>query len=54
LIFTFLFYLLFLQGSTTGINVAKEGHVAGALSGVIVELTRRWLINRKQQTYSYS
>lgn len=54
LIFTFLFYLLFLQGSTTGINVAKEAHVAGVLSGVIFELIRRWLINRKQQTNSYS
>ncbi len=42
LILAFLVYFLFLQGNTTGINVAKEAHVAGILSGIIFELIRRY------------
>ncbi|HUN55329.1 MAG TPA: rhomboid family intramembrane serine protease [Smithella sp.] len=53
LIFTFLLYLLFLQGSATGINVAKEAHMAGILSGFIFELIRQWQVNRKQRANSY-
>ncbi|MEN6624237.1 MAG: rhomboid family intramembrane serine protease [Smithella sp.] len=43
LTFALLLYLFFLQGSTTGINginVAKEAHLAGILSGGIFELIR--------------
>lgn len=43
LTFALLLYLFFLQGSTTGINginVAKEAHLAGILSGVTFELIR--------------
>jgi Rhomboid family. len=43
LILTFLIYFLCLQGNTTGINVAKEAHVAGTISGLAFELVRRWL-----------
>lgn len=42
LILAFLIYFLFLQGNTTGINVAKEAHLAGILSGIIFELIRRY------------
>lgn len=43
LVLALLVYLLCLQGYTTGINVAKEAHVAGTISGLAFELVRRWL-----------
>jgi membrane associated rhomboid family serine protease len=44
----FMLYLLFLQGNANGLNVAKEAHVAGTLSGVIFELIRRyWKLNQR-------
>jgi membrane associated rhomboid family serine protease len=48
----FLFYLLFLQGNANGLNVAKEAHVAGTLSGVIFELIRRyWKLNQRPPSH---
>jgi len=37
----FLVYLLFLQETGNGLNVAKEAHVAGTLSGLIYEFIRQ-------------
>lgn len=47
LIITLLIYFFFLQGNTTGINVAKEAHIAGILSGVIFELSRRCIAKQE-------
>ena len=52
LVFALLFYLLFEQGNASGINVAKEAHAAGTLSGVIYELIRRRLAISMPKTES--
>jgi membrane associated rhomboid family serine protease len=52
LIFAFLVYLLFLQGNASGINVAKEAHVAGTISGLTFEWVRRWLTHSNSNTHS--
>lgn len=52
LVFIFLVYLLFLQGNASGINVAKEAHVAGTISGLAFERVRRWLKHSKSNTHS--
>jgi membrane associated rhomboid family serine protease len=51
-VFAFLVYVLFLQGNTSGINVAKEAHVAGIISGLAFERVRRWLTHSNSNTYS--
>lgn len=50
LMFAFLFYLLFMQGNASGINVAKEAHLAGTLTGVTYELIRRSMIKSNFRT----
>jgi membrane associated rhomboid family serine protease len=52
LIFAFLFYLLFLQGKASGVNAAKEAHMAGAISGLTFEWGRRWLKHSNSNTHS--
>ncbi len=45
--FFYCLYLLFVGGAASGVQVAREAHLAGAVAGVIFVLLRARLLNRR-------